>query len=468
MSKTLQFFYFICYGLAAMAIGFIAPKAIPGTSPAVAWLTAAIVFLAGALMHEIASRSYHAALDRRRLALLHRAYVEATDEIERLAVDLRRLKQDEAYFAEAEAEAVPAPPKVAPPAPLPPAPAPQRTQRESRPPIPDNPATVVERPLDPPAREPAPRTAGPAQADPNRLASEVKVLHALVQRLYAAGAADRGGGDTRLGGKTAVVAGTLLEREILNGVREALRHGNLEVHLHPVATLPQRKHRHFSCAPRILSERGDLLSPGQYDAVLRNNKLTQVVDDMLLFRTVQIAGKARSADAGGYYFCRVPPGCLSDRAFFDDFLAYLRDADDMVSCIAFEFREADLLNLDDATADMLGSLVDLGFHLCIDGLRNFDVDAAQLAGGGVRFVKMDAATLAPAITVESEGLKLRRLKAGLDAAGIDLIVANIANEQLLVELLDFDIGFGQGPLFGDARKLREARAPAAEGRRERM
>jgi len=117
---------------------------------------------------------------------------------------------------------------------------------------------------------------------------------------------------------------------------------------------------------------------------------------------------------------------------------------------------------------MLGSLVDIGFHLCIDGLRNFDVDAAQLAGGGVRFVKMDAATLAPAITVESEGLKLRRLKAGLDAAGIDLIVANIANEQLLVELLDFDIGFGQGPLFGDARKLREARAPAAEGRRERM
>jgi cyclic-di-GMP phosphodiesterase TipF (flagellum assembly factor) len=465
MSKTLQFFYFVCYGLAALAIGFIAPKAIPGTSHAVAWLTAAVVFLAGALMHEVASRSYHAALDRRRLALLHRAYIEATEEIERLAVDLRRLKQDEAYFA----EAAPAPQKEAPPAPPPPAPAPQRTQREVRPPIPDNPAAVVERPLDPPAREPAPRMAGPAQQDPNRLASEVKVLHALVQRLYAAGTAGRGGdGDARLGGKTAVVAGTLLDREILNGVREALRHGNLELHLHPIATLPQRKHRHFGCTPRILSERGDLLSPGQYEAVLRDNKLTQVVDDMLLFRTVQIAGKARSVDAGGYYFCRVPPGCLSDRAFFDDFLAYLRDADDLVSCIAFEFREADLLNLDDGTADMLGSLVDLGFHLCIDGLRNFDVDAAQLAGGGVRFVKMDATTLAPAITVESEGLKLRRLKAGFNAAGIDLIVANIANEQLLVELLDFDIGFGQGPLFGDARKLREARAPAAEGRRERM
>ena len=138
------------------------------------------------------------------------------------------------------------------------------------------------------------------------------------------------------------------------------------------------------------------------------------------------------------------------------------------SGIAFEVREAELMDLDDTTADVLGSLVDLGFHLCIDGLRNFDVDAAQLAEGGVRFVKIEAAALMPAISDEGHAVRLRRLKSSLDAAGIDLVVANIANEQLLVELLDFDIEFGQGPLFGEARKVRDARVPPAEGRRERM
>jgi cyclic-di-GMP phosphodiesterase TipF (flagellum assembly factor) len=233
-------------------------------------------------------------------------------------------------------------------------------------------------------------------------------------------------------------------------------------------TLPQRKPRHFDCTLYIAPERGDVLSPAQYEPILRGQGLARAVDDMLLFRTVQLAGKFRNSEPGSYYFCRLPVGSLSDRAFFGDFVAYLKDAGDMSSFIAFEFREEDLIDLDDAAADIVGSLVDLGFHLCIEGLRNFDVDAAQLAEGGVRFVKIDAGMLMPAITNEADAARLRRLKSGLHAAGIDLVVANIANEQLLVELLDFDIEFGQGPLFGEPRKIRGAQAPAPEARRERM
>lgn len=458
MSKTLQFFYFICYGLAGLAIAYMAPKIFPDTPRSVAWLAGAVVFLAGALLHETASRCYQASLDRRRLALLHRAYVDATEELDRLAADLRRLTQDDSYYAELETVPEAAAPVSPPP-----------LRREAPPAIPDDPAAVVERRLDPPAKPPSRRPAvQPDRAAPetSALASEVKVLHSLVQRLYAGGTAGRGGAGDPAEGKTAVVLGTLLEREILNSVRDALRHGNLELHLQPIVTLPQRKQRHFDCTLRIASERGDILAPAQYEPVLRDNKLAQAADDMLLFRTVQLAGKARMPEPGSYYFCRVPPACLSDRAFFGDFLSYLREADDFVSSIAFELREADLMNLDDATADVLGSLVDQGFHLCIDGMRNVEVDAMQLAEGGVRFVKMDVGALMPAVTEEAEAARLRRLKSGLDAAGIDLVVTNIANEQLLVELLDFDIEFGQGPLFGEARKIRDI--PPAEGRRERM
>lgn len=462
MSKTLQFFYFICYGLAGLAIAYLAPKVVPDTPRSVAWLAGAVVFLAGALLHETASRCYHASLDRRRLALLHRAYQEVTEELDRLAADLRRLTQDDSYYAELETKPEPAGPPSPPPAP-------PLFRREAPSTITDDTTGVVERRLDPPAMPPSRPPAGQsdrATPEGNGLASEVKVLHALVQRLYAGGMPDRGAGEQQAGGKTAVVLGTLLEREILNSVRDALRHGNLELHLQPIVTLPQRKQRHFDCTLRIASERGDILTPAQYEPVLRDNNLAQTADDMLLFRTVQLAGKTRTAEPGSYYFCRVPPACLSDRGFFADFLSYLRDADDFVSSIAFELREAALMNLGDAAADVLGSLVDQGFHLCIDGLRNVEVDAMQLAEGGVRFVKMDVGALMPAVTEEAEAARLRRLKSSFDAAGIDLVVTNIANEQLLVELLDFDIEFGQGPLFGEARKIRDI--PPAEGRRERM
>ena len=305
-------------------------------------------------------------------------------------------------------------------------------------------------------------------SDAGAVASEVKVLHALIQRLYAPPERGRAGGGLGAGGRTTVVSGTLIEREILSSVRDALRHSQLEMHLQPVVTLPQRKHRHFDCALRVALDRGDVLAPAQYEAVIRDNGLTLAVDDMMLLRTVQLVAKAQKPEPGGYYFCRVPPGCLSDRAFFDDFLAYLRDADDLTSCLAFAFREDDLIDLDDAAANVVGSLVELGFQLCVEGLRNFDVDAGQLAEGGVRFVKIDAGMLMPAITGEAEGLRLRRLKSAFDAAGIELIIANIANEQLLVELLDFDIEFGQGPLFGEGRKIRGVQTPPAEARRERL
>lgn len=483
MSKTLQFIYFLCYGLAGLAIAYMAPKVFPDTPVSVAWLAGAVVFLAGALLHETASRCYHASVDRRRLALLHRAYQEATEEIDRLAADVRRLTHEDAYYAEIEPEkAERRPPEPRAPEPRAPerratdrhaveprAPQPTPAMRQTAPTIPDDPSTVVERPLDPPAtapRRPAPQPARGGR-DPGAIASEVKVLHTLVQRLYASGGPQRGG-EPAPGGKTTVVLGSLVEREILNSVREALRHGNLELGLQPIVKLPQRKPRHFDCALRILSERGDVLTAAQYGPVLRNNTLIQPAEDMVLFRTVQLAAKARSGEPGSYYFCRVAVDCLADRGFFDDFLTYLRDSDDPVSFIAFELGEADLVNLDDASADVLSSLVDLGFHLCIDGLRNFDVEAAQLAEGGVRFVKMDAASLMPAVADARQAERLRRLKSRLDAAGIDLVVTGIADEQLLVELLDFDIEFGQGPLFGDGRKVRDARLPPAEGRRERI
>jgi cyclic-di-GMP phosphodiesterase TipF (flagellum assembly factor) len=43
----------------------------------------------------------------------------------------------------------------------------------------------------------------------------------------------------------------------------------------------------------------------------------------------------------------------------------------------------------------------------------------------------------------------------MDSAGIDLIVEKIETEQMLVELLEYSIDFGQGYLFGEPRLSKE-------------
>jgi cyclic-di-GMP phosphodiesterase TipF (flagellum assembly factor) len=188
---------------------------------------------------------------------------------------------------------------------------------------------------------------------------------------------------------------------------------------------------------------------------------------MFLFRMMQLIEAGPAPEPGAYYFCEIAPDILSDRSFIPAFLDYLRSADDLVSRVAFEFREADLIDMDEAGADSLGTLVDLGFHLCVSQLSNVDVEAERLVEGGVRFVKIEAEVPMAAITNDAEAAWMRRFTSALDDAGIELIVTGIANEQLLVEILDFDIEYGQGPLFGDPRKQSAAPAAAAEGRRGR-
>jgi cyclic-di-GMP phosphodiesterase TipF (flagellum assembly factor) len=47
--------------------------------------------------------------------------------------------------------------------------------------------------------------------------------------------------------------------------------------------------------------------------------------------------------------------------------------------------------------------------------------------------------------------------------GIDLIAERIEGERAVVDLLDFDVRFGQGFLFAPPRPLRPEGAPAADG-----
>ncbi|MCH8138456.1 MAG: EAL domain-containing protein [Proteobacteria bacterium] len=53
-----------------------------------------------------------------------------------------------------------------------------------------------------------------------------------------------------------------------------------------------------------------------------------------------------------------------------------------------------------------------------------------------------------------EGL-VEALKQGLNDNDIDLIVEKLEAEEDLIELLDYDIDFGQGYLFGEPRISRE-------------
>ncbi|HEY6335937.1 MAG TPA: EAL domain-containing protein, partial [Alphaproteobacteria bacterium] len=108
-----------------------------------------------------------------------------------------------------------------------------------------------------------------------------------------------------------------------------------------------------------------------------------------------------------------------------------------------------------ATLRQLGYLANYGFRFSLDRVSDLRLDVRALRERYFNFVKLDTALVLKAIRGEKPTLDLRALKGALDRTGLDLIVEKVESEQSLIELLDYQLDYAQGFLFGEPRPSRE-------------
>ena len=321
--------------------------------------------------------------------------------------------------------------------------------------------------------------------------AEVRVLHQLVEQLYSddvppvlrsretppppplpgaerddarkepnLGRTDRGsgppGGRERTRPPLRVVAdegpNALSEERVLEIVRDGLRTDRVDLYLQPIVSLPQRKRRFFECFSRIRAEDGTVVTPAQYLDPARRAGLSTAVDNMLLFRCVQLLRRVRRRDATTAFFCNVSPHTLADREFFRDFISYMENHRELASSLVLEMAQSDF----DAQRQRLGPdlkrIAGMGYRFSLDAVDRLDLDLGELEALNIHFLKIDAALILDTLEAGGEAAsQLRMLKQQLDAHDIDLIVERIETERMLIELLEFNIDFGQGYLFGEPK-----------------
>lgn len=245
----------------------------------------------------------------------------------------------------------------------------------------------------------------------------------------------------------------LNQAQVLDIVREGLKRDRVDLFLQPVVSLPQRKPRYYECFSRIRAEDGSMVLPEQYIELARQEGLLRAIDNMLLFRCIQLVRKAQRHKHNLGFFCNISTQTLSDRAFFHEFIEFMAQHRDLASQLIFEFAEEDIAANWDEVAQDLHSLGRLGFYFSMDRVRGVDLDPDQLARRRFKYLKLEAATLLH--SGASGTLNIRALKRELDRNAVNLVVEKIESEQQLVELLDHNIDFGQGYLFGEPRLSRE-------------
>ncbi|TWA84942.1 cyclic-di-GMP phosphodiesterase TipF (flagellum assembly factor) [Azospirillum brasilense] len=400
MAALAAFLHGLAVAAAAVSVALGLPELRPGTDPAMGWIGGGLILLAGA------------AVDlHRRLARRQRDTLERLDRLQK-SVDALAERLEPRVAPEAEAGD-------------------------------------------------ADRSAATHEA----VLQEVRLLHALVARLGEVRPAEEREAPPPSGPGAAFPdsrrpdpqPAAKAEARLMDGagvlevVRDALAADRIDVHLQPIVSLPQRKHRFFEVFSRVRAADGALILPDRYLEIAERAGLMATIDNLLLVRCIQLIRETERRQHAIGFFCNMSAATLSDAAFMRQFLDLMVRNQTLVPKLAFELSQQELRAGGAVTMGILSQLARIGFRFSMDRVTDLDIDVDALLRHEIRYVKLDCGLLLdPVLAPRIEDLRHR-----LDGTGIDLIAEKIETEAQLDAIQRSGIDFGQGYLFGEPRPARK-------------
>jgi cyclic-di-GMP phosphodiesterase TipF (flagellum assembly factor) len=261
-------------------------------------------------------------------------------------------------------------------------------------------------------------------------------------------------------GKTASFARS--DHDAVTGaLRKAVAAGEIELYLQPVMTLPQRKLRYYEALARLKTDGGELVAAGEFLSAAEAAALMPKIDYLAAARSVQIVRRLLLQKREVGLFCNLTAATLADPGF-SKFLE-LTDANRAIAAaLVFEFAQSAVRAMGAIEHASLAALAERGFRFSMDNLTDLRVNARELNERGFRFVKVPASLLFNRLGAVAADIHPADFSESLGRFGIDLIADRIENENTVIDLLDYDVRFGQGVLFSPPRPLRAGALESAD------
>lgn len=293
-----------------------------------------------------------------------------------------------------------------------------------------------------------------AHAQNKKIVSELQVLESLMKE-FASKVSDKARHEA--GGRPAgapVDLDHVAEPELLDMIRASLEENRVDLYLQPTVSLPQRKVRFYEALSRLRSESGSVIMPAQYIKIAAPAGLMSVVDNLLLFRCVQIVRRLMTRNRGVGVFCNISGDTLRDAEFFPQFLDYMQHNRDLGGQMVFEFSQDAVLKAGREGEANLKRLHSLGFALSMDNIKSLALDFGKLRNLGFSYLKVRADMLTKGMNAAGAAVAAEDFKNLLSRHGLNLIAERVEDEKTVVQLLDYAVDFAQGYLFGEPRAVR--------------
>ncbi len=273
-------------------------------------------------------------------------------------------------------------------------------------------------------------------------------------------------GESQAAAGDAGVLGAISREGMSATIAAAIDANRIDLYLQPIVTLPQRKVRYYEAVSRLRTEQDDVVPAAEFIEVAERSGLMPKLDNLLMFRCVQVMRRLQMKNRDVGLFCNVSITTLQDATYFKQFFDFMDANRALGPSMLLEFTHAAYRNFGPLENEALASLAERGFRFSLDHVADLRLEPKELADRGFRFVKVPAKMLLSRITGAHSDIHPADLADLLARSGIDLVAERIETESMVVDLLDYDVRFGQGFLFSPPRPVRAEALQGAAGSAE--
>lgn len=238
-------------------------------------------------------------------------------------------------------------------------------------------------------------------------------------------------------------------------ISEALSKGQVEVHLQPIVSLPQRRTRGYEALVRLRLDEKTLLLPAEFLTTVEERGFGPTLDALVLTRALAIARHLGSKEGELFVTCNFSAATWGSSRALAALSRILEKYHEHVGNLVVEVPQRVFRALEPASLGLLGAMSANGVRFALDHVGDLRFDPVTLHDRGVRFVKVSAALL----LAEARGSKLADIAASdlavqLARGSIQLVAEEVEDDPMVADMLDLGVGLGQGVVFSPPRPVR--------------
>ena len=230
----------------------------------------------------------------------------------------------------------------------------------------------------------------------------------------------------------------------LDAVRQALAENRLLYHVQPIVTLPQRRPQGFDLVPRLMLENGDLADGADFLPRRGGDEVMRHIEGIGLVEAITILRRARTSGQLLTLYLPLSSATIGDPQSADQLMATIEANRAIAPFIIFTVSDTEWHGFTTNERAIADALAKKGAGFSLASMRTLRVDVAELAGQGVRSLRIDATRFieSPESFTDFHASDIANYIARFE---VSLMATGITGERQIIELLEDGIRLAQGP-----------------------